>query len=287
MLDHAPRFDADSAAQLARDLYGLDGRATALSSERDQNFLLATTTGDRVVLKIANALEDRSVIVAQQQVMSHLASTFDIVPRVIPTVSGETITDIIAADGRHHLAWAVTHVPGVPLATSARRTPALFETFGRRIGELSKGLSDFDHPAIHRAFHWDLAKGREVIDTYRSLIDDPQLGATIDVLLARFDREVAPLLPALRRSALHNDLNDHNVLVGGGDDLYSRDQRIVGIVDFGDMVFSYTIGDLAIAAAYAILGVCHPERAQRVEGSAPCHPERAQRVEGSAPCHPE
>ena len=28
---------------------------------------------------------------------------------------------------------------------------------------------------------------------------------------------------------------------------------------------------------------CHPERAQRVEGSARCHPERAQRVEGSAP----
>ncbi|HKP16772.1 MAG TPA: LysE family translocator, partial [Gemmatimonadaceae bacterium] len=29
---------------------------------------------------------------------------------------------------------------------------------------------------------------------------------------------------------------------------------------------------------------CHPERAQRVEGSAlGCHPERAQRVEGSAP----
>jgi len=258
MLDHAPHFDATSAAQLARDLYGLDAKATALTSERDQNFLLETASGDRVVLKIANALEEPAMIDAQQQAMSHLAPVLDVVPRVIATRSGAIITDVAASGDRHHLVWAVTHLPGVPLATVRRRTPALLEDFGRRIGALSQGLSDFDHPAIHRDFHWDLAKGRQVVGEHRSLIDDRSLGATIDVLIARFDRDVAPLLPTLRRSALHNDLNDYNVLVGGGDDLYSHGQSVVGIVDFGDMVHGYSIADLAIAAAYVSLESSDP-----------------------------
>ena len=172
MLDHAPHFDATSAAQLARDLYGLDAKATALTSERDQNFLLETASGDRVVLKIANALEEPAMIDAQQQAMSHLAPVLDVVPRVIATRSGAIITAVVAPGDRHHLVWAVTHLPGVPLATVRRRTPALLEDFGRRIGALSQGLSDFDHPAIHRDFHWDLAKGRQVVGEHRSLIDD-------------------------------------------------------------------------------------------------------------------
>ena len=92
-----------------------------------------------------------------------------------------------------------------------------------------------------------------MIAEHRALIDDESLGSAIDSLLERFDSEVTPLLPALRRSAVHNDLNDHNVLVGGGDDIYSRRQRVTGIVDFGDMVYGYTVADLAIAAAYVCL----------------------------------
>ncbi|MCP5098586.1 MAG: aminotransferase class III-fold pyridoxal phosphate-dependent enzyme, partial [Chloroflexi bacterium] len=62
------------------------------------------------------------------------------------------------------------------------------------------------------------------------------------------------LLPTLRRSAIHNDANDYNIIVGGGDDdLYTRNQQIIGLVDFGDMVYSYTIAELAIAIAYAVL----------------------------------
>ena len=258
MLPHAPHFDVGAAEKLARDLYALDARATPLTSERDQNFLLAMPDGTRAVLKIANPLEDRAMLDAQQSAMTHLASSLDIVPRVLATRTGAMITDVVADDGRRHFVWAVSHLPGVPLATVRRRTPALLTDFGRRIGALSHGLSGFDHAAIHRHFYWDLARGREVIAEYRPLVDDAALGATIDALLARFEVHVAPLLPTLRRSAIHNDLNDNNVLVGGGDDLYSRNQQAVGLVDFGDMVYGYTVADLAIAAAYICLDAADP-----------------------------
>ncbi|AHG88068.1 aminotransferase class-III [Gemmatirosa kalamazoonensis] len=251
MLDHVPRFTTDAAARIARELYDLDATATPLPSERDQNFLLTTPDGPRAVLKIANAREDRAMLDAQQQALAHLATTVDVVPRPIPTLAGEAFADVGAPDGPRHLVWAVTHRPGVPLARARRRSPALLEDLGRRAGELARGLATFDHPAIHRDFHWDLARARHVVAEHRALLDDA-LGADVDAVMARFDAETAPLLASLRRSALHGDLNDHNVLVLDGADPWTRGQRVTGIVDLGDMVHGWTAGDLAIAAAYVM-----------------------------------
>ena len=73
MLDHSPRFNASAAEQIVRNLYGLDAKATALTSERDQNFLVESGNGDHIELKIANALEEPSMLDAQQRAMMHLA----------------------------------------------------------------------------------------------------------------------------------------------------------------------------------------------------------------------
>ena len=55
MLEHSPRFDLDTAERVARERFGVDGRATELTSERDQNFRIESASGARIVLKIANA----------------------------------------------------------------------------------------------------------------------------------------------------------------------------------------------------------------------------------------
>jgi 4-aminobutyrate aminotransferase-like enzyme/Ser/Thr protein kinase RdoA (MazF antagonist) len=244
MLSHAPRFDAQAAARLAHDLYGLSGTVRSLTSERDQNFLLETSGGERVVLKIANALEDPAMLDAQQRAMTHVGSTLDLTPRVIPTRQGSTLH---AVDG--HLIWAVSHRPGIPLGLIRHRSPVLLEALGAEIGALTRAFRGFDHPALHRDFYWDLARGRSLVALYRPLLA-PDVGATVDVLMDRFDREAAPLLADLPRSAIHGDLNDFNVLVDG--------DRVTGFVDFGDMVYGYTVGDLAIAAAYAMLDSADP-----------------------------
>src|SRR5687768_5481232 len=127
MLDHAPRFDPPAAARIARDVFALDAVARPLPSERDQNFLLETAAGERAVLKVANALEDPAMLDAQQRALAHLAGTGVPTPRVLPTRDGATVAEVGApdGDGRRHLVWAVTHLPGVPLAAVRRRSPAL------------------------------------------------------------------------------------------------------------------------------------------------------------------
>ena len=143
MVNDAPRFDAGSAARIARQLYGIDATALPLTSERDQNFLLTTTAGERRILKIANALEQPDLLEAQQAAMAHVSRHLAACPRPLPTLSGDIVTPIPGDDGRAHFVWAVTHVPGAPLGTVRHRSHALLEDFGRTIAALDCALAVF------------------------------------------------------------------------------------------------------------------------------------------------
>ena len=259
MLEHTPRFDAAVAERTAAHEFGLAGRATPLTSERDQNFLI--DGGGRAVLKIANALEERSFLEAQQAVLAHLSADGDAAPlgpRVLRARSGATLSSVVADDGTAHLAWAITWIDGEPLASSRRRSPELLEDFGRVVARLNRALATFDHPAIHRDFYWDLARARSIVASQLELVASPDLRAAIDRLMGAFDQFTQPLLDRLPRSAIHGDLNDHNVLVTTSGSIETREQRITGIVDFGDLVHSYRIGELAIAMAYMMLDTPDP-----------------------------
>src|SRR5262249_10503403 len=59
----------------------------------------------------------------------------------------------------------------------------------------------------------------------------------------------------LRKSVIHGDANDHNVLGGPARD---PPRQVVSVIDFGDMVETATLCELAIAAAYAALGTREP-----------------------------
>ena len=245
MLQQAPRFDVAGAAQLARELYGFESTASPLPSERDQNFLLVTTAGDRFVLKIANATEAFEMLDAQNAAMEHL-SALGLCPRLVPTTDGQQISR--APSG--HFVRLVTWVPGVPLGTCESRPDSLLEDLGAKLGQLSTALADFDHPAIHREFYWDLSRSFEIIHEHAPLIADPSLRGfvlrTSGHIQARDGRQLA----MLRRTAVHGDANDFNVLVV---ETHGGPPRVSGLIDFGDMVHSYAAAELAIAIAYAVL----------------------------------
>jgi Ser/Thr protein kinase RdoA (MazF antagonist) len=61
---------------------------------------------------------------------------------------------------------------------------------------------------------------------------------------------VLPIADTLRKSIIHNDGNDHNIIVD--------DNTVMGIIDFGDAVKTCTINEIAIACAYAMLDKTDP-----------------------------
>jgi len=209
--------------------------ARRLPSERDQNFLLADDFGQLVVLKIANASESREFLEAQNAVLDYLSDRVPFCQLVIGEIG----------EFQGHFVRLLTYLPGVPLAEIKPHTSGLLQDLGQKLGQLTRALVDFDHPAVHRDFHWDLAQGNRIVNEYAPLIEDAALREL--VLKCRFEPETE-----LRRSVIHGDANDYNVLVD------PDSMTVSGLIDFGDMVYSYTIGDLAIAIAYVVLGEGDP-----------------------------
>ena len=262
ILKHSPRFSEQEAVRIAHDNFGLDVCARQLPSERDQNFHLTCHTGEQYVLKVANATECLEVLEFQNQVMMQIARNKNrleygiaAAPEICENTKGRQILSVNGPEGAKHFVRVLTYLPGKPFARVKPHSADLLTGLGGFFGNLDRILEDFDHPAAHRDFHWDLKNAGRIIHRYIGLIEDPVKRDLIKQFQERFQTQTEAQLRDLATSVIHNDANDYNVLVE------SHGQwrhRVSGVIDFGDMVFTYTVAEVAIACAYAMLNKADP-----------------------------
>jgi 4-aminobutyrate aminotransferase-like enzyme/Ser/Thr protein kinase RdoA (MazF antagonist)/murein DD-endopeptidase MepM/ murein hydrolase activator NlpD len=252
-----PRFQAEEAVDLVRRFYGLEARyVSELPSERDQNFHLRDSSGHGLVLKIANASEERSVLEFQNQALAHILSRDPemLVPRLRLAANGEDICGIRDGNGSGFFVRLFDHLPGKTLASVRPQTDSLLRGVGRFMGRLDRALEGFSHQAVKRYLKWNVRNAHAIIADGIELVDSEDRRTILCRVSTLFDAEVAPRLDSLPRAIIHNDANDHNVLV-------SEEGEVAGILDFGDMVEGPIVCDVANAAAYAMLGKSEPLRA--------------------------
>ena len=245
-----PALTLTDAQALAARLYGLTARAEALPSERDQNVLLHAASGARFVLKIANAKESRALLEAECAVLRHVSAS-KATPNLLPTLMPTTHGADIGSYGPHFVRM-ISALDGCTLGSTVLHTDALHRDLGSALGRLDTALTGFDHPAFHREFHWDLAIADRAIHQRLRLVRDASMRIRIERLVANHRAQVLPLLPSFRRSVIHSDANDYNVLVD------AAQQRVTGLIDLGDMVYSHTVNNIAIAMAYVALSADDP-----------------------------
>ena len=252
-----PSFSTLNASRFAEQLYGIVASARELPSERDQNFYLRTDLGEEFVLKIASANEKRAVLEFQNRAMRHVSRHSHSVtcPRVLTTRSGESIATIQSDRSGEHMVRLVTYLPGKPLAKINPHTPQLLYKLGCFLGNVDLALQTFSDSATERSFYWDLKNAATVIESYKSQIDEPKKRAIVERVRHEFETIVLPELPNLRTSVIHNDGNDYNIIV---DNQSGRGEETIGIIDFGDMVKSCTVFELAVGCAYTMLGKDSP-----------------------------
>jgi len=239
---------APSAAEaLAREHWGIRGKASALTGERDRNFRLTAADGAEYVLKFANPAEDPAVTDLQIKALQHIALRdpgFP-VPRVVPLPTGAVEIALARPGGPPQRVRMLTFLPGVPLQRVTRGA-ALRGACGRALARLGLALKDFHHPAARHPLIWDLAHFPRLREVMGALEHTPAREA-VEAVLEAYDARVRPMLPSLRHQVLHNDMNGGNTLV------HERDPDcIAGIIDFGDMVETALAIDVAVAAAHHI-----------------------------------
>lgn len=242
----APEVSEAAAADIARRFFGIGAQASVLIGERDRNFRLTTPAGAAYLLKIVNPAEDPAVTAFQVGALRHLEERDPglPVPRVVPALDGMMVPLLVEAGRPTRQLRLMTYLSGAPFA-GVRRSAGLRRQLGAGLARLDRALSDYRPAAALTPLLWDLSHAAQL----RPLIAHIEEAGRRDMaaaVLDRFEANVLPRLPSLRRQTIHNDFNPSNILVD------AQGRELAGIIDFGDMVEAALVNEAAVAASYHV-----------------------------------
>lgn len=231
--------------------FGLTGEPQRLGGEYDLNFRGRDAAGP-IILKVMRPGCDPAYVAMQTGAIRHAAAADPDLP--LPEVQGEPIS-VVDDQGKARIAWVQRALPGVALGSLPPQPIAVLRDLGAVAGRLARALGGFDHPLLGRAQKWHLPGAGWIAADL-----DVLSGARRELVAGIVEdfNSILPALHALPVQAVHNDLNDWNVLLRLRP---AEAPAVTGLIDFGDMARAPVVCDLAILAAYAILDRDDPEAA--------------------------
>ncbi len=233
-----PSFSDEEGAAVAREVFGVEGTATATDSERDQTFLI---DGDRAtVLKISNAAESPGQLEMEALAAQRIVQVDPQLPVALPwSIPGQpdAFHARVERGGDIHWARMYDRLPGRASVEGASLTDQAVRDWGTMAARVGRALRSFWHPAAARVMLWD-AQHALMLRPSIDAIPDADIRGLVERALDRYEREVTPIWPTLRHQVIHTDHCASNTLV---DD----DGQVTGVIDFGDASWSALVVDLA------------------------------------------
>ncbi len=229
-------------------MYGLEGEVVSLPGEIDFNFRIDAESRSYII-KISRPGADLEYIEFQQALHHHVAnSSIELEsPVAFPDIHGNFISEITDETGHTRKVRLIAWIEGRLWSTVNPVNNRLLFSLGEQAGRLTKALQEFEHSMAGRKFDWDVAQAHW-IDRYEHLFSEEQQSVVtyFQNHYNAFQREYQ----LLRKSVVHNDANDNNVIVS--EDFI--EPEVKAIIDYGDAVHTQIINDVAIAIAYAVMG---------------------------------
>ena len=211
------------------------------NSERDKNFLIKLNNSTSFVLKISNPEESKDLLLMQDFILDNLSKRTSI-KSFIPKKIHKTIFTYPDLLGRLCHVRILFFVEGDMYAL-VKHNESLEKSLGAMLGNLSSELKNLNKPAAFRNFEWDpsnvlwLKKDLNLFN-----------GAKKNILINNINEHnffVQNNKKKLRYSLTHGDANNYNLVV--------KKNKVVALLDYGDMIYAPTINDLAIALSYALM----------------------------------
>ena len=240
-------FSIEQLSEFILNSYGFYPELSPLPGELDLNFLVRHESR-KFIFKLANPAETRENLELQHATMDQIIKSGMIsTSTVIPSTGGKKILDLEDGTGSKRFARLLTWIDGEVLAKYKPHNDTLLGNLGKSLGELSASLQGFDHPAAHRFMKWDPAQTMWVekhLDRFSG-----EHREIAEYFFQLFCNEVLPLEAKLRKGVNYNDANDYNVLVKSD----GSEAFVPGVIDFGDVTFTWVVNEPAIALAYVLM----------------------------------
>ena len=213
----------------------------SLNSERDKNFLICTKSKKKYVLKISNSEESLDLLYLQDYVLNKLSNS-KLLKNYIPKklhISIKSYTDIIH---RKCYVRILSYIDGNMYANIKHNT-LLEISLGNLLGNLSKELQSIMMSSAIRKFEWDPSNILWINKEIKLFAGKNK--KIIQKNLKEHNKFVVSNLNNLRHSLTHGDANNYNLVV--------NKYKVLGLLDYGDMIYAPTINDLAVSLSYALM----------------------------------
>ncbi len=243
-------------ARVLQNIWHIEANLTQLDGEFDLNF---SVDGEQpAILKVMRADCDTDFIDLQCSALVYLSEHAPEIPipRIIPTTQQQLFTHVKGPDGEDRVVWLQQKIQGQTYANFKPQNLSLITNIGQVVGAVDKAWQGFKHPALQRDFKWNLTTAQWISDEL-NIIDSAPKKELLTAIATEF-QALQPQLLALEQQAIHNDVNDYNIIVNGS---LTHQAKVMGLIDLGDMCAGPRICNLAIACAYIVLGQTDPEKA--------------------------
>lgn len=243
-----PRPDVTpaEAENILQSRYGLQGTVSELGSQQDRNFRIDTGIGS-YVLKICHMAYDTLELEAQNAAIRYLTSKEGAprVPRVMSSTDGQEIIAVTLRDQTYKVRL-LEYLEGEGLTNRKHLPKATVAALGALSARLAQALADFDHSGLDRNLQWDLRRAGPVAVQLLSAITDSAARDRIAKTMVLAVRRIQPLAPSLRVQPVHHDVTGDNVVCESD---ANRHPIPTGVIDFGDIIRGWLVGDLAVTCA--------------------------------------
>ncbi len=244
-------IDEEQVAALVAERYGVEGTIEELGSNHDRNYRVRTRAGENgYVFKIFNPVTDRSALWAQSEATERLARALPELrlPRARAGRNGEHVQTVVV-DGQELDCQLLDYVPGEPIMDSRYLAPRVVARLGELAGRISAALDGFDLLAPTGPVLWDLRNALQVVERLAPyMVDQRRADRVLRAARAAHER-VDRLAARLPVQVIHGDVADNNVVCRT--DLDGRPMP-VGVIDFGDLMNSWAVAELAVACASVV-----------------------------------
>jgi Ser/Thr protein kinase RdoA (MazF antagonist) len=257
MVDTAPTVCASTTftdEKVLQDLqrhYNLTGTIKQLGCSPDISFRLVTSDAQKYLVKYLNKSMNWNDISFQHQVLDYLESFHAQQPFVFPYPmkrvddgKRSSVVEQTDENGEKYYLCVLNHIEGVLLSEFKYLHPSALFEIGKDIALFNKLLSSFPLSDDYTRFcEWDLRKSYDVCDQRKDTVKDVNYQNKLMLVAFKNYEIVLQHDNSLRHQLVHGDLADYNMIAEKGS--LGR-PKIKGIIDFGDVVESWLVGDLAI-----------------------------------------
>ena len=218
---------------------------SSLEGYESINYKVQSNQGMYVLKQHAKNEQEQALLLAEHDIMEALQQ----LEKYSISVSQKSTKGAVFVAQNNEIYRLLSFVEGDFLA-EVQHTPQLLYTVGAFLANIDHALKAVYSPVIMaKETRWDL-KHFKTNYTYLSYINDARDRALVDYFFLQFDEHVYPIQHQLRKQIIHNDANDWNVLCSK--------KEAVGIIDFGDSCYSWTINEVAIALTYLMMNKENP-----------------------------